>query len=307
MNKIYNTSKFLGFMAGAYIGISGILLKNLLRNDIISSPNTPNDINLGFKEISFINSFDGSKVPGWIIECSINSDNRPWIIIVPDKHTNMIDPTKGTLGIIKGLNKNQYNILIFDINSRESHNRNYKIIGESEQMQTIGAINFLKSELDVKENKIGLFGFGFGGSIAIITGSKFQNIGAIISDSAFADLEILWKYSLKGIKKTLHYFIPGAKILSSILLQNNISDISPYRYLSQSEIPIMIIHGLEDKIIPSEHGKMLARSSGYDFVENKSKNQKIILGNNIGHLDSFLTNPEKYIENINSFFEENLI
>ena len=48
MNKIYNTSKFLGFMAGAYIGISGILLKNLLRNDIISSPNTPNDINLGF-------------------------------------------------------------------------------------------------------------------------------------------------------------------------------------------------------------------------------------------------------------------
>ena len=123
MNKIYNTSKFLGYMAGAYIGISGILLKNLLRNDIISSTNTPKDINLDFKESSFINSFDGSKVPAWIIECSRNSDKRPWVIIVPDKHTKMIDPIKGTLGVIKGLNKNKYNILIFDTNSNESHNR----------------------------------------------------------------------------------------------------------------------------------------------------------------------------------------
>ncbi|MBA31783.1 MAG: hypothetical protein CL748_04575 [Chloroflexi bacterium] len=307
MNKIYNTSKFLGYMAGAYIGISGILLKNLLRNDIISSTNTPKDINLDFKESSFINSFDGSKVPAWIIECSRNSDKRPWVIIVPDKHTKMIDPIKGTLGVIKGLNKNKYNILIFDTNSNESHNRDYKIIGESEQMQTVGAINFLKSELDVKENKIALLGFGFGGATAIITGSKFQNIGAIISDSAFADLEILWKNSLGGMKKILHYFIPGAKILSNLLLQNNINDITPSGYLSQSDIPIMIIHGLEDKIIPPEHGRMLARSSGYDFVENKSKKQKIYLGENIGHLDSFLNNPEKYIEIITNFLKENLI
>jgi pimeloyl-ACP methyl ester carboxylesterase len=150
-------------------------------------------------------------------------------------------------------------------------------------------------------------GFGFGGSLAIITGSKFQNIGAIISDSAFADLEILWKNSLKGIMKPFNYFIPGAKILSKFFFQNNINDISPLAYLSQSEIPILIIHGLEDKIIPAEHGRMLARASGYDFIENKSKKQKIILEENIGHLDSFLSNPKKYLDNIRIFLEENLV
>jgi len=76
--------------------------------------------------------------------------------------------------------------------------------------------------------------------------------------------------------------------------------------LSQSEIPIMIIHGLDDKIVPPEHGRMLARASGYDFVENKSKKQKIILKENIGHLDYFLSNPKQYIENISIFLEENL-
>lgn len=307
MDKIYNTSKFIGFITGAYLGVSGILLKSLIRNDIISSTNTPKDINLDYKEIAFLNSFDGSKVNGWVIPHSKKLSERPWIIIIPDKHTNMIDPIKGTLGIIKGLNKHKYNVLIYDSNNNESYYRDYKIIGEHEQMQTIGAINFLKNELGIKENKIALMGFGFGGSLAIITGSKFQNIGAIISDSAFADLEILWKNSLKGIMKPFNYFIPGAKILSKFFFQNNINDISPLAYLSQSEIPILIIHGLEDKIIPAEHGRMLARASGYDFIENKSKKQKIILEENIGHLDSFLSNPKKYLDNIRIFLEENLV
>ena len=307
MDKVISTSKFIGFLAGAYLGVSGVLLKSLLKNDIITSTNTPKDINLDYKEISFLNSYDGSKVNAWIIPHSKKISKRPWVIIIPDKHTNMIDPIKGTLGIIKGLNKEKYNILIYDTkNNNESYSRNYKIIGEFEQMQTIGAINFLKNELSIKEDKIALLGFGFGGSLAIIIGSKFQNIGAIISDSAFADLEILWKNSLKGIKKPFNYFIPGAKILANIFLQNNINDISPFAYLSQSEIPIMILHGLDDKIVPPEHGRMLARASGYDFVENKSKKQKIILEENIGHLDSFLSNPKQYVENIRIFLEDNL-
>ena len=307
MDKVINTSKFIGFLAGAYLGVSGVLLKSLLKNDIITSTNTPKDINLDYKEISFLNSYDGSKVNAWIIPHSKKISKRPWVIIIPDKHTNMIDPIKGTLGIIKGLNKEKYNILIYDTkNNNESYSRNYKIIGEFEQMQTIGAINFLKNELSIKEDKIALLGFGFGGSLAIIIGSKFQNIGAIISDSAFADLEILWKNSLKGIKKPFNYFIPGAKILANIFLQNNINDISPFAYLSQSEIPIMILHGLDDKIVPPEHGRMLARASGYDFVENKSKKQKIIIEENIGHLDSFLSNPKQYVENIRIFLEDNL-
>ena len=307
MDKVINTSKFIGFLAGAYLGVSGVLLKSLLKNDIITSPNTPKDINLDYKEISFLNSYDGSKINAWIIPHSKKISERPWVIIIPDKRTNMIDPIKGTLGLIKGLNKEKYNILIYDTkNNNESYSRNYKIIGELEQMQTIGAINFLKNELSIKEDKIALLGFGFGGSLAIIIGSKFQNIGAIISDSAFADLEILWKNSLKGIKKPFNYFIPGAKILANIFLQNNINDISPFAYLSQSEIPIMILHGLDDKIVPPEHGRMLARASGYDFVENKSKKQKIIIEENIGHLDSFLSNPKQYVENIRIFLEDNL-
>jgi len=306
MDKIINTSKFIGFLAGAYLGVSGILLKSLIKNDIIISQNTPKDINLDYKEISFSNGYDGSKINAWVIPYSRKLSERPWVIIIPDKRTNMIDPIKGTLGIIKGLNKQKYNILIYDINSDKSYFQDYKIIGEFEQMQTIAAINFLKNELGIKENKIALLGFGFGVSLAIIIGSKFQNIGAIISDSAFADLEILWKNSLKGIKKPFNYFIPGAKILANIFLQNNINDISPFAYLSQSEIPIMILHGLDDKIVPPEHGRMLARASGYDFVENKSKKQKIILEENICHLDSFLSNPKQYVENIRIFLEDNL-
>ncbi len=306
MYKILKTSKFIGFIAGAYFGVSSILLKSLIKNDILISSNTPKDINLDYKEISFLNSFDGSKVHGWVIPHSKKLSERPWVIIIPDKRTNMIDPIKGTLGIIKGLNKEKYNILIYDTNNNETYFQNYKIIGECEQMQAIGAINFLKNELGIKEDKIALLGFGFGGSLAIITGSKFQNIGAVISDSAFADLEILWKDSLKGIRKPFNYFIPGAKILANIFLQNKIIDISPFGYLSQSEIPIMIIHGLEDKIIPPEHGRMLARASGYDFIDNKSKKQKFILQENIGHLDSFLSNPKEYMENIKIFLEENL-
>ena len=159
MDKVISTSKFIGFLAGAYLGVSGVLLKSLLKNDIITSPNTPKDINLDYKEISFLNSYDGSKVNAWIIPHSKKISKRPWVIIIPDKHTNMIDPIKCTLCIIKGLNKEKYNILIYDTkNNNESYSRNYKIIGEFEQMQTIGAINFLKNELSIKEDKIALLG-----------------------------------------------------------------------------------------------------------------------------------------------------
>ena len=54
MDKVISTSKFIGFLAGAYLGVSGVLLKSLLKNDIITSPNTPKDINLDYKEISFL-------------------------------------------------------------------------------------------------------------------------------------------------------------------------------------------------------------------------------------------------------------
>ena len=67
MDKIINTSKFIGFLAGAYLGVSGILLKSLIKNDIIISQNTPKDINLDYKEISFSNGYDGSKINAWVI------------------------------------------------------------------------------------------------------------------------------------------------------------------------------------------------------------------------------------------------
>ncbi|MBC63977.1 MAG: hypothetical protein CL746_06670, partial [Chloroflexi bacterium] len=84
MDKILNTSKFIGFIAGAYLGVSGILLKSLIKNDILISQNTPKDINLDYKEISFLNNFDVSNVHGWVIPHSKNLSERPWVIIIPD-------------------------------------------------------------------------------------------------------------------------------------------------------------------------------------------------------------------------------
>jgi len=136
------------------------------------------------------------------------------------------------------------------------------------------AVDFIYAQ-GFNDNNIILYGESIGSGVAIEMATKI-NAKALILESPFTSVEM--------VAKKTYWFLPV-----SLMLKDRFDN---QEKLQKLDLPILIIHGKKDKVVPVSHG--------IDLAESYSGPKKLVLTENDGHMTfsgGFL------IENINSFIE----
>lgn len=208
----------------------------ILENSLIFFPDkrieaTPHNLDLAYEEISFTTQ-DGVRLNGWWIPGTGSSLTLLWFHGNGGNISYRLDNIKRRHDLLGT------NIFIFD----------YRGYGRSEGRASEegtyhdgdAAIRYLRSRGDVDPNRIVFLGESLGSAVAVEMAIRYD-CAALILESPFLSIAEMAKVSVP--------FLPIGS-----LLQTRYDTLSK---IGQVSVPLLIVHGDSDEIVPFRHGQRL--------------------------------------------------
>lgn len=245
---------------------------------------TPKSFNLKYEDVDFESS-DGIKLKGWFLPGNNSIDT---IIVMHGYPTNKADVLPFSMFLLK-----KYNVFLFDFRYFGESQGSYTTAGFKEINDLDGAVNYLKTRKDVKN--IGALGFSLGGAVALM--NENNDVKAIVSDSAYSDLNSMIEVLYSGFYFLKYPFVQMTRFYTKIFFNVDPKDVSPANSIKNIDKPVLIIHGEKDKQIPVSEANIL---------HNANTNVELWIVKNTNHGETYALNKEEYEKRVFEFFEKNL-
>ena len=236
---------------------------------------TPDAYGIEYDDVTF-RTEDGLNLHGWFVPGKKSSPDE-------DLHTLLwfhgnAGNINHRLGNIKMLHERvQVNVFIIDY--RQYGRSEGKISEKGTYIDARAALAHLHSQKEINQEKIIFFGRSLGSAVAVELALK-EKCRALILETPFT--------SILEMGKKLYPFLPV-----SLLLKTKYDSLSKIRNI---KVPILIMHGDKDDLVPFEHGKRL-----YDMA-NEPKEFYTIPG--AGHNDTHIVGGDEYFDVIRNFVKK---
>ena len=149
-------------------------------------------------------------------------------------------------------------------------------------------IDFLKEKFG-DDVQIILHGFSMGGGTVLqMSGHCPEQVKFIIADSAFRNAKASLDHQIGPMYGPLRW-------INRLIAGYDLNDSDVTESLAQCRLPILFVHGQDDKLVPFENGPML-----YEQYQGE-KDCFFPLGTR--HVESMYTSPKEYAEKIDAFLE----
>ncbi|HCO7574801.1 alpha/beta hydrolase [Escherichia fergusonii] len=203
---------------------------------------------------------DGTRLHGWFIPSATGPAENA-IATVIHAHGNAGNMS-AHWPLVSWLPERNFNVFMFDYRGFGKSKGRPSQAGLLDDTQS--AINVVRHRSDVNPQRLVLFGQSIGGAnmVSALGNGDREGIRAVILDSTFASYSSI-----------ANQMIPGSGLFmdDSYNAERFIAEVSP--------IPVLIIHGKADRVIPWEQGERL-----YDLT--REPKQKINLPDG-EHIDAF--------------------
>lgn len=198
-----------------------------------------------------------------------------------------------------GYMKAGFNILMPDNRACGRSQGKWETFGAKESSDTLKWIE--KLVVIYPNEKIIVDGCSMGGATVCLLSDKRlpQNVKFLVSDCSYARADEEFKFAMH---KFAH--LPPFPMLNAIGFWNkrinklSFDDQCPIKSVSNSAVPMIFIHGREDRYIPVENAQQL-----YDACP---ADKQLVIINGAGHAAACVKGAEKYFEPIMSFSEKYL-
>lgn len=215
----------------------------------IKSSITPSDYGMDYESISFTTK-DQLILDGWFIHHQ-NPETAKTIILL---HGYPAD--KGDILPLTHFLNDKYNLLYFDFRYLGESEGRYSTAGALEKEDLLTAIRFLRSR---GIDKVGVWGFSMGGAVALMAAPEAPEIKAIVSDSAYARLQLM-AYGLYRIPVLRYPLGWLTSLWGRVFMGLDIGSIAPAESVKDLDIPILIIHSKEDEVILFKNALLIQES-----------------------------------------------
>ena len=197
------------------------------------------------KDIYFKTS-DGLTLNGWFFQAA-NSEARATVLVFHGNAENLSTHVNSVLWLVR----EGFNLFIFD----------YRGYGKSQGSPDIKGVHLdaeaaLKTVLSlpqVDKEQIIVLGQSIGGAIAVYTVAHTpykDRIAALVIESTFSSYRLIAREKLAQVFITWPFQYPLSYLVSDAY--------SPIRWIREvSSVPLLIIHGDQDPVVPMHHGQML--------------------------------------------------
>ena len=236
----------------------------------------PMSFNLKYNTVSF-KSTDGTRLKGWFVPAIIQP--RATIIFLHGRTGNMAEHFPA----VAWLPRRGFNVFLFDY--RGYGGSRGRPSPEGVYLDSMSAVEYIRSRMDVRKDRLILFGQDMGAANAILAAArdplKHSNRGAIravIAEAPYSSCTDICTGFFGGI---------------SALFAGD-EDYSPKDYVKKiSPTPLLLVHGDSDRTVSPEHSRKL-----YELADEPRRLWTVKGG---GHIDAFTTHGETYRAKLESF------
>lgn len=209
---------------------------------------TPADLGLTYEDITIITE-DNIELTGWFIP-SENADKKAIVIC----HGYPAD--KGDVLSFATFLHDKFNLLFFDFRAMGRSEGKITTAGFKERKDFLAAVKYLKSR---GMEKIGALGFSMGGAVIIMADSP--DVDAIVSESAYADLESILHLMYRSFGIFRYPFVYATRLWSRLFIGVDLTQVSPTDSIKNIKVPILLIHSERDSQIPVKHAHILKKAN----------------------------------------------
>jgi len=199
---------------------------------------TPDALGLRYESVQFT-SADGTRLSGWFLPAENRQNPKEAKGTVVHFHGNAQNMSTHWR-FVAWLPKRDYNVFVFD----------YRGYGQSEGKpepkgvfeDSNASLNYVRSRGDVDPGRLFVFGQSLGGTnaIAVVGAGNRAGVRAAAIESTFYSYSSIANDKLKGA---------GLLVSDEYAASKYVAAISP--------IPLLLIHGTADQVIPLAHSKRL--------------------------------------------------
>lgn len=290
----------LGAAAGSYVAISALMARGLTRTERRPLLDSPASLGLDYTDITFRSAGDRLTLSGWLVRPgrAVPDTAIPWVVLVHGHGAHRADPETGALALTRDLTKAGYGVFLFDLRGCGNSPAQPASAGYHEQRDLLGALHYLEA-LGVSRMNIAVLGFSLGGAVALLACADGKGAAAVIADSPFADLELRVRQGMVGNLMPLKVFEPGMRLMARLIYGIDMKAVSPMQALANTELPVLLIHGDRDEVVPMVHFRLLSRAvdagTGATWLVDDA-----------GHVEAYRLYPDEYTSRVIEFLKEHL-
>ncbi len=251
----------------------------------------PSQIGLNYKECS-LKTYDDLSLSYWVIDnpnCKEPKASVVYLHGITDSKVSGLNYAKALAGFCR-------RVFLIDMRRHGDSEGEYCTFGYYEKKDVITLIDKIKSENPDME--IVLLGVSMGAAIAIQAAAMDKRVNRVIAVAPFYDLfSIALDHQVRkiGIR---------SKILLKLVLKRaehianfKASGVSPANDIGKIDVPILIVHGENDKSVKREYSTRL---------KELNKNTRLLIVPGAGHVDVLEKGGGTYLEQLVEFMQKDL-
>ncbi|KAB2870648.1 MAG: alpha/beta fold hydrolase [Burkholderiaceae bacterium] len=247
---------------------------------------------MGIENVAFCSRGDGVPLAGWYAAAR---NPRGAVVVVHGRGASKANAlNRHAMPLVERLVDDGLSVLMIDLRGHGNSGPGRVTYGCNERLDVLGAVDWLVDRGHTA-GTVGVLGVSMGGCAAIAAAADEPGIGAVVSDSAFADFDAVLRHNFPRVMRTRLALglLPGAlwffERLTGVALQRFRPDQIARGLRGRA---LLLIHSAEDRFVQAEHTRAIGAASGAEVWISHSR----------GHVASYATFPAEYTERVAGFF-----
>lgn len=250
-------------------------------------------------DVSFMSRADNLRLKGWLFRP--DTANGRSVIMVHGLKQNRIDANYSSDKVAHDLVQHGYAVLMFDLRACGESEGTRFTIGNREYLDLLGAYDFMRQDGDgtpFAPAHMAVLGDSMGAASTLLASPQMPDVGALVIDSAFAELRPVLEYKLPH-EMPLPAFYTTPILWFGPLFQMN-ADLRPVDSVrAQPQRAFLFFHGTaDDFIFPSQATELRAASA--------NPNSDLVLVPGAKHVKTYSTDPAAYMARVYRFFDQQM-
>ncbi len=191
-----------------------------------------------------------------------------------------------------------YQVLMLDLRGHGASGDGRYAFGHLERFDVVAGVRHLVEEAGVQPGQVGLLGVAMGGASALLAAALDLRVGAVWSDSAYADVWPVIVQEWPRVSGLPLFVLPLVRRVHRLLHGFDLHAVRPVERVPFIEPrPLMLVHGQADSLVPVSHARVLAAAAPWAGVW---------LLEGVEHAGAYQDDPESYTLRVTEFFDEAL-
>lgn len=191
-----------------------------------------------------------------------------------------------------------YSVLLYDNRGRGNSDGGFSTLGFLEWRDVLHAIDWVRSQPGIADDKIGLHGLSLGAACVIMAAAEDEQVRGVLAESPFVSMPIMLAHIANKMTRLPKFMIGRLiEVLLDWSLEAKLRLVEPHTAVKNiAPRPIYIIDAEEDQLFPVDTAQTV-----YDAAGEPKRFWKV---QGAAHANCWHVMPEEYEQRALSFWEE---